>query len=253
MTTTPTRRPVPRPAPVVALSERAEAGRAARRSRLLRRAGRGLLLLVPLLGLAWVLLVSSWLAVDRVEVVGQGRVTPAEVERAAAVADGTPLARVDTSAVEARVGRLAPVAGVEVTRSWPGTLRVELTERVATAYVAGPSGVTLVDPSGVLFGTERKAPTGVVRLQVNDPGPDDPATLAALAVHRSLPAELAARVRIVRAASPSAVVLLTSTGKQVVWGAPGDTATKAAAVLALLGTDSAVIDVSAPGVVVRRP
>lgn len=252
MTSVPTRRPLPRPAPVTDLSDRAEAGRSARRSHRLRTVGKGLLLLVPVLGLAWVLLVSTWLAVDRVQVVGQTRVTATQVEQAAAVADGTPLARVDTTAVERRVGRLAPVVDVEVTRSWPGTLRVEITERVAAAGVVGPSGVTLVDASGVLFGTERSLPAGVVRLQVNSPGPDDETTLAALAVHRSLPAELGKRVRIVRAASPSAVVLLTSDGKQVVWGRPGDTPTKAAAALALLRTDSAVIDVSAPGVVVRR-
>lgn len=252
MTVSPTRRPLPRPAPVTELAERAEAGRSARRRRLLRRALSGLLLLVPVLGLAWVLLVSTWLAVDRVEVVGEQRLSAAEVEQAAAVVDGTPLARVDTGAVRTRVARLAPVADVTVSRSWPGTLRVAVTERVAAAAVPQPGGVLLVDPAGVPFGSERALPPGVVRLEVEEPGPDDPTTRAALSVHRDLPADLRQRVRVVRAASPSSVVLLTADGKQVVWGAPGDTATKAAAALVLLRTDSKVVDVSAPGVVVRR-
>lgn len=209
-------------------------------------------MLAPVLGLGWVLLGSSWLAVDRVQVIGQGRVTSAEVEQAAAVAAGSPLARVDTGAVERRVARLAPVAGVEVTRSWPGTLRVQVTERTPVAGVVSASGVRLMDAAGVLFATERALPAGVVQLQVGAPGPQDPATRAALAVHRDLPAALRDRVRVVRAPTPSSVELLTVDGKQVVWGAPGGTATKGAAALALLRTDSQVVDVSAPGVVVRR-
>ena len=237
---------------MVALADRAGAGRAARRSRRLRLVAGGLLLLAPALGLGWVLLVSSWLAVDRVQVVGQVRVTTAEVEQAAAVEAGSPLARVDTGAVERRVARLAPVASVEVTRSWPGTLRVQITERTPVAGVVSASGVRLMDATGVLFGTERALPAGVVQLEVGAPGPEDPATRAALAVQRDLPAALRDRVRVVRAMTPSSVELLTVDGKRVVWGAPGGTATKGAAALVLLRADSQVIDVSAPGVVVTR-
>ena len=57
------------PRPVTELVDRAGAGRSARRSRGVRRFARALLLLAPVLGLAWVLFGSSWLVVDRVEVV----------------------------------------------------------------------------------------------------------------------------------------------------------------------------------------
>lgn len=250
MTPVPVRRPPGRE--VTGLAERAEAGRAARRARTLRRVARGLLLLVPVAVLAWVLLASTWLAVDVVQVVGQQRLSPAEVRQAAAVVGGTPLARVDTGAVQRRVEALTPVASARVTRSWPGTLRVEVTERTPAAGVVGPSGVRLVDGAGVVFAEAPALPAGLVRLQVDAPGPEDPATLAALRVHRDLPAELRARVRIVRAATATTVVLLTSDGRQVVWGSPGGTATKAAAALVLLRTDSQVVDVSAPGLVVTR-
>ena len=249
--TAPVRRALPA-ASVTALADRAGADRSARRSRRLRRVGGGLLLAAPVCGLGWVLWSSTWFAVDRVQVLGHGRVTASEVQQAAAVAPGSPLARVDTGAVERRIGRLAPVASVEVTRSWPGTLRVEVTERAPVAGVVVGSGVQMVDASGVLFGQERSLPAGVVRLQVPAPGPDDPTTRAALAVHRDLPAPLRERVAVVRASTPSSVELLTADGKQVVWGSPGGTATKGAAALVLLRTDSQVVDVSAPGVVVRR-
>ena len=246
------REPLRPSAGVTELAARARAERSARRGRAGRRLLRGLVVLLPLAGLAWVLLVSSWLAVDRVQVVGAGRLTSEQVQAAAAIDPGTPLARVDTGAVERRVGRLAPVATVTVSRSWPGTLRVAVTERVAAAGVMTPDGVTLLDDRGVSFVTEKALPAGLVRLQVNRPGPTDPATLAALQVHRDLPLPLRERVRIMRAASASEVVLLLADGRQVIWGPPGGTAAKAAAALALLRMPGSVYDVSAEGVAVVR-
>ncbi|MBC7375123.1 MAG: hypothetical protein H7323_14140, partial [Frankiales bacterium] len=85
MTATPTRRPAAGPSRVTNLTQRAETVRAGRRTRRRRRLGRALLVAIPLAGLAWVLFGSSWLAVDRIEVVGRARVTVAQVEQAAAV------------------------------------------------------------------------------------------------------------------------------------------------------------------------
>jgi cell division protein FtsQ len=253
MTAAPPRR---RPAPSVPgadrLAVRARAERSARRGRWARRTGSALLVGLPLLAVAWVLLLSTWLAVDEVRVTGLERLTVAQVRAAVDLPSDTPLARVDTGAVERAVGRLAPADQVEVRRSWPGTLVVEVTERTPVLGVVRDDGVLLLDARGTGFATERALPPGVVRLQVNAPGPDDPATRAALAVHAELPEPLRSRVRIVRAASPSAVELLTDTGKKVVWGAPGGAGTKAAAVMALLRMPGDVFDVSAPGVATRR-
>lgn len=233
------------------LAAPAQAQRRARR-RLARRVGGCLLVLLPLAALAWVLLASTWLSVDRVEVLGTGRLTVAQVTAAAGVAPETPLARVDLDRVEAAVGRLAPVAAVEAHRSWPGSVRVEVTERTAVAGVAGPDGVMLVDGKGVAFATEPTLPTGVVRLEVDDARSTDPATRAALEVFLALPPELQSEVRTVRADSAASVQLVLPDGRKVVWGAPGDTATKAAATSALLTMPGTVFDVSAPGVVVSR-
>jgi len=112
--------------------------------------------------------------------------------------------------------------------------------------------VALVDATGVPFGTAPALPAGLVRLEVEAPGPDDPATRAALAVHAALPAPLRGLVRTVAAASPQAVTLGLADGRQVVWGAVQDTPVKAAAVLALLKGPGRVFDVSAGGVVVVR-
>lgn len=234
------------------LEARASAERSARRSRLLRRTGNALSVLLPVLALAWVLLASDWLAVDRVEVVGTQRLQADAVVQVADVDGRTPLARVDTAAVERRIAELAPVARVAVRRTWPGTLTVQVTERTPVAGVLQDGRYALVDDAGVVFAREAALPEGAVRLQVYEPGPDDPATRAALEVHRALPDALRERVRIVRATSAASVVLRLSDGRQVVWGRPGQTDVKAAAALALLTKPGQSFDVSAGDVVVVR-
>ena len=253
MTSTPVRG---RPAPVVPAGPRraakARADRSARRSRRRRRLGQGLLLLVPLGGLAWVLLGSSWLAVDRVVVSGLSRLSEEQVRAAVDVEPGTPLARVDTGDVAEAVRGLPPVASVEVERSWPGTLRVAVRERTVAAGVERDGEVVLVDADGVGFATEPRLQPGVVRLEVDDARPGDATTRAALAVSQALPDGLRRRVLAVSAEEPDRVVLRLDGEQQVLWGAPGETATKAAAALALLETPGGVVDVSTPGLVVRR-
>ena len=226
--------------------------RSVRRSRLLRRIGVGLLALVPLAGLAWVLLGSSWLVVDRVVVTGLSRLSDEQVLEAVDVVPGTPLARVDTGDVAAAVRRLPPVASVDVERSWPATLRVTVTERAVAAGVQRDGEIVLVDAGGVGFATEPQLPPGVVRLEVDDARPGDPTTRAALTVTQALPAELRRRVLAVSADDPDRVVLRLDGEQQVVWGAPGETSAKAAAALALLKTPGTLVDVSTPSLVVRR-
>jgi cell division protein FtsQ len=234
------------------LAARARAARSQRRRRRMRVVARVLLVLLPLLALAWLLLLSSWLTVDRVAVVGTERLTSQQVVDAAGTVRGTPLARVDTGAVAREVRGLAPVAEVEVQRDWPSTLRLVVTERTPVATVATPTGVRLLDDAGVPFAEEPVAPPGLPALEVARPGPEDLETRAALAVLLDLPEPLRAQVAVVRASSASGVTLGLGDGRTVVWGRPGDTATKAAALEALLRMPGAFFDVSAPGVVVRR-
>lgn len=228
------------------------AARKDRWSRRLRRTALGLSALLPFLALGWLLLASPWLKVSEVTVDGTSRLTTSRVELAAGVAAGTPLARVDTGAVERRVKRLPAVESVEVTRSWPSTLVVSVRERHAVVGVLDGGTWTLVDADGVAFGTATALPDGAVRMQVPDVGPDDLATQAALAVLRELPKALRDRVAVVRAPSDVAVSLQLRGGRTVVWGAPGDAATKAAAATALLKGSVKVVDVSTPGVATTR-
>ena len=234
------------------LDERAAQEREHSRRGWLRRLLGAAAVLVLGAGAGWVLLVSTWLAVDEVTVVGTSRLSVDEVARVADVRAGVPLARLDLSDVEDRVSALPPVAEVSAVRSWPGTVLLEVTERVPVAAHVGREGVRLLDATGVAFATVPEVPQGLLRVEVDRPSPGDPATAAALEVTADLPPDLRARVAGVGAASASTVTLALADGRTVVWGSPGDTGTKAAAVLAMLPMEGTVFDVSAPGVAVRR-
>ncbi|MDT7572953.1 MAG: cell division protein FtsQ [Actinomycetota bacterium] len=234
------------------LKAKAKAERWARRRRALRWVGIGAAALAPLALLAWVLLMSPLLAVRTVAVTGTTRLSPEQVRAAADVVRGTPLARIDAGAVVRRVESLQAVSDVRVTRAWPSTLKLQVIERRPVAGVLTKAGVTLVDAEGVPFAAAPALPPGLVRLQVTHPGPKDPTTRAALDVLAVLPQPLRARVRIVRAASPSSVTLVLRDGRRVLWGGNDDTALKAQATEALLKLPGTIYDVSRPGVVTRR-
>lgn len=237
------------------LEARQQAETSERRRRRLRRALLGLLALVPVGVLAWLLLSSPMLSLRAVEVQGNERLPVGAVVLAADVDLDTPLARVDTSAVQARVAALAPVAAVQVQRTWPGTLTIRVVERVGVAFVVADAGRSrLVDATGKPFKTVATAPEGLPRLRVGPPGPaaQDPATTAALQVLTGLPAALHERVASIGADSPTTVTLRLEGGRTVVWGEAGDGERKADVVAALLRRGGRTIDVSSPDVAVVR-
>jgi cell division protein FtsQ len=92
---------------------------------------------------------SPLLDVDRVQVVGAERVSAAEVRRAASTATpGTPMIDVDLGRAGDGVGALPWIDEVRVTRLWPGTVRVVVTERHEVATVETAEGWALVDAEG---------------------------------------------------------------------------------------------------------
>jgi cell division protein FtsQ len=170
------------------------------------------------------------------------------------------LLRVDVDAAEARVAALPQVASVEVARGWPRSVVVTVVERVPVAVVGEPGRRTLVDAEGVLFDfVSAEPPPGIVELVVGDPGPEDPATTAAIAAIRAMPRGLLDQVADVRAPAPDAVSLTMVDGTLVRWGGAEQSAEKAAALHALVDQiasgaiePAGTIDVTAPGAVVLR-
>lgn len=223
------------------------------------RRGRGVRVFGVLLALAaiggWLYLMygSGVFAARTVEVTGVHRLGAAEVQRAAAVPMGTPLARVDVDAVEARVARLAQVDEVSVERGWPTTVRIEIRERVPVVAVERNGSWWLIDHTAAVVATQSKRPKLPV-LDVATPRPDDPATRSALAVVERLPDSLRADVHRVSATSEDSVRLHLRRSVVVVWGNPSQSDEKARVLAALRKAEpkGKVYDVSTPATATVR-
>jgi cell division protein FtsQ len=211
----------------------------------------GFTVVVAVGGLAWVLLASSLFDARSVQVLGVQEL-PAEVVRTVgAVPVGTPMLRLDTGVIEARVAALPRVASVQVRCSLDGTVQIAVTERTPVAVVHRSSGAHLIDATGTDYATVPTAPPGLPELQIPKVGPRDARTAAALRVLTGLPGWLRIQVRSITATSPADVVLQLDNGRagtarEVRWGDTGQGERKAAVLGPLLTQPGKIYDVSSP-------
>jgi cell division septal protein FtsQ len=203
----------------------------------------GLLATVALAG--WVVFISSWLGLRTVEVKGAGALPPGQVVAAADVAVGTPLARINLDAVKARVESIPAVASATVTRAWPHSLVVNVTERHQVAAIHRDGGWWKMDRTGMLF-TKTRSPDPsepIVALSGRPSAQLLPQVASVLGV---LPADLLTSTRRVTASSVDSITLRLKDGSEVLWGSASDSREKAAVLHALLKRKAAVYDVSIP-------
>jgi len=199
--------------------------------------------------LAWVVFGTSVLGVARISVRGAGFVTAEQVQDAAGVPIGTPMATVDTKAVAARVETILGVAHADVARDWPSTLAITVRLREPVAVVAIASGYVLLDATGVPYRQVPTRPSGLALLVLATPGPNDPSTTGALSVLASLPDTLRAQLVRLSAETPSRIQLMLRGGREIIWGDATDNQAKGQVAVSLLSKPGTVIDVSAPNVV----
>jgi cell division protein FtsQ len=184
--------------------------------------------------------------VRSVDVTGEHLLTADQVRVAAQVPSGTPMLRLDTDGIRARVHQLARVATVDVIREWPGTVRIDITERDPVGVLVQRDGAHLVDGTGLDYATLAVAPAGLPRIQVTSPTPNDPRLQAIVRVLAALPAQLRGLVGTVSAKTPGSVTLGLTHGQAIRWGSADDSARKAAVLAALMTRPGRVYDVSSP-------
>lgn len=202
-------------------------------------------------GAAWALLGSSFFVVRTVRVIGPGSIPRQEVLAAAAAAGvnrGTPLIRVDTSAVARRVDKITQVQSARVQRSWPDVIVITTVPRRPVFAVRAGRIYDVIDAYGVILARVSKPGSGLVSLK--SPGQPatlrgDPAVLAAGTVVRRLPVWLRHRLTAVRT-SGSQVILILRHGVTVIWGGTAAERAKAEEVAVLLRTKATYVDVSDP-------
>ncbi len=83
----------------------------------------------------WLVFFSSTLQVKKIEVVGNELLSDGRVREVADIPLGEQLALVDLARADRRVGSLAEVRSVDVTRTWPDGVRISVVERTAVAVV----------------------------------------------------------------------------------------------------------------------
>jgi len=197
------------------------------------------------IGLGLVLYFTPVMSVRNLVIDGVQDIPRDEVVAAVAVRTGTPLLQVDTDKVANRVANIRRVASVRVQREYPSSLRITVVERTAVAVKELPDGTHLFDRDGVDFATA-PPPPGVPYLDVEQPGPRDPSTKAALAVLTALRPEVAGQVRRIAAPSVASITLTLTDGREVIWGTTDRTDEKAEKLAALLTQPGHTYDVSSP-------
>jgi cell division protein FtsQ len=211
---------------------------------------------VSLAALIWLVFGTSVLGLRTVEITGAPIAGAVRVREAAGIADGTPLARIDTGAVAARIRQLPSVASVDVHRSWPSTLVIAVTERTPVAVVRDGDAYQVLDADAVVFNTVAQPPAGVLLVRVTTPASGDPtadakaaegALRAAVRVVVALPADLRSKVSEIQAKYASNVRLILGDGRTILWGDAERSDAKARVALVLLDRASHQLDVSDPG------
>nr|WP_234426684.1 FtsQ-type POTRA domain-containing protein [Streptomyces niger] len=236
-------------------SPQSGAGRPGRPRRRTLIAGTVLIALLGGFG-TWALYGSDWLRAEHVQVHGTDVLTEREVRAAADVPLGAPLASVDTDGITARLGdRLRRIKSVDVTRSWPDTVALTVTERQPVLVVQKGGKFIEVDDRGVRFATVGTAPRAVPRLEMD--AADSPSlrrfgipalNRAAVQVATALPDTVGKDVRVIRVRSYDSITLELTGGRRVEWGSEEHGTEKAKVLGALLkaARDARHFDVSVP-------
>lgn len=199
----------------------------------------------------WLVWFSTVLGVEHVKVEGLETLKTAAVTSKAAVELGKPLARLDAPSIESRVASLERVERVNVKRSWPHTVTIEVTERHSVAWIRVSGTIRGLDRFGVDFRDYAKAPTGLVEVRVSTFESDkrQAALVEAAKVIGIIRADdpaLDDAIKYVTVASKDSVELTLSKSRTVRWGSAARSAEKLAVLKPLLNIKARTYDVTAP-------
>lgn len=186
---------------------------------------------------------SSIFDVRTVKVLGTKLATVSQVRAAAQIKLGTPVARVDVSAVADRIRAIRVVESVDVRRGLPHSIVIDLHERVPIAATTASDGAWwLVDRHGVIFRKVATVPNGLTEVQAyTEMFRGIGARMAA-----GMPNWLRARVAKVTVHAEEDIRLTMKNGKEVRWGNEAQSVRKAEVLFVLLRIHAREYDVSAP-------
>ncbi|MDE0065277.1 MAG: FtsQ-type POTRA domain-containing protein [Acidimicrobiaceae bacterium] len=152
------------------------------------------LAILALVFCGWAALRSPLLDLDHVEIAGLGPSRLAEAEQSIGLEMGTPLNDIETGQIKADLEALPWVLHADVEKSWPGTVQIEVVERIAAAQLAGDGGrIAIVDATGTVMAEGGSEHEALPRISVESEvalGEVEPQSLPGLALIASLPDDL---------------------------------------------------------------
>ena len=215
-----------------------------RRQRIIKSSIGLLLLLVAL----WFVFFSPYLVVKKIEVTGDFYASNQSVLTAASIELNQPLALIDSDGVTRRVLNLSEIINVEIRRVWPDKVIIAVTERTPIAVAVAGTGWTLVDASGVRFGSLTVKPAKLLVVS----GPNNIARKEAALIAGQLPQWLTQRVTAIRGYSRDDVRLTLENADVIRWGSSENFKSKIEVIEVLLDLEARIYDVSAPSMPVTR-
>lgn len=208
---------------------------------------------LPLIGAAVVMLLAilavvayfvPLLGVSKVEVVGAKNANSAVVEETSGIAPGDNMLRLDTNGAAQKIAAVPWVEKVTVSRSWPTTVTVDITEHQGIAFVKKGSDIFAVNTHGQIF-LQGVEPEGAVELKKTDPA-DSTAVKGAAAALASLTPEVRGQLDRVEAETAESIELFLKDGRRVFWGSADRAAEKAEATRVVLTREGKEWNVSNP-------
>ena len=191
------------------------------------------------------------LAIDKIVVSGESRVSEKQILKILKKYVGTPLPTISEESVARDLKGFPIIESIALVSRPPHTLEVKLTERTPIAIVVSAGVQYLYDPAGVKLGPasgSEKLPTVIVT-----GNPKDSATYRqAIDVILALPLQLLDRVAYIQAKTRDNVTLRLrgAAGQTVIWGDSSDSILKSKVLKTLLLKTStkvrATYDVSSP-------
>ncbi|RJP29391.1 MAG: FtsQ-type POTRA domain-containing protein [Actinobacteria bacterium] len=125
----------------------------------------GGLLLVSLAALLWVYTATGTLNVAKVEVRGNEVLDADYLRSLSGITRDTHLLKMDVKAVESAILSEPYVAGVDVSRQYPNTVVLQITERKPSAFIIQNGKFNLVDQEGMILESADAMPPGLIEIR----------------------------------------------------------------------------------------
>ncbi|MGH9044976.1 MAG: cell division protein FtsQ/DivIB [Acidimicrobiales bacterium] len=211
-----------------------------------------------LAAIGWPVAHSSLFSAKVLVVTGNEHTPTRAVLKAAALSSHPALLDVNPGADEARIEALPWINTAKVAISWPDSVKVTVTERIAVAYSrarSAPGRIDELDRVGRVLAVADSPPPGLPQVLVA--GSETPAPRAALDVAAVLPVALRPVVSALSSSPASGVDIALLDGTGVVFGPPTNMTEKFEDIAAVISGATlpagSVLDVTVPAAPVVTP